>query len=143
MKTYKTIGFSLILSSILVIIGCSSNKNNTEANSSQQSSSTKLELEIHKEIQTMLDSNPYKTILSKSSYKDAIEDYTKKKNLLRVKVDKNNHIRLFFDNTLLPKVAMLEDITDPINDEAYRIAIKYKLENAQVTIYADGKEVME
>jgi len=44
MKTYKTIGFS-------------NNKNHTEANASQQSSS-KLEIVIHKEIQAMLDSNP-------------------------------------------------------------------------------------
>ena len=142
MKTYKTISFSLILSSILVITGCSSNKNHTETNSSQQSSS-KLELEIHKEIQTMLDSNPYKGMIGKAHYEASIEDYTKKRNLLRVKVDKNNHIKLFFDKTLLPKVAPLENITNPIIDRTYTIAKKHKLENPEVTIYADGKETME
>ena len=143
MKTYKTISFSLILSSILVITGCSSNKNHTEVNSSQQSSSTKLELEIHKEIQTMLDSNPYKGMIAKAHYEVSIEDYTKKRNLLRVKVNKKNHIELFFDKTLLPQEVPLENITDPIYSEAYRVAFKYKLKNPEVTIYADGKEAME
>ena len=142
METYKTIGFSLILSSILVITGCSSNKNHTEANSSQQSSS-KLELEIYNEIQSMLDSKPYKSVISKVMYEASIEDYEKKRNLLRVKVNKKNHIELFFDKTLLSQEVPLENITDPIYSEAYRVAFKYKLENAQVTIYTDGKEVME
>lgn len=142
MKIYKEIGFSLILLSILLITGCSNNKNHTNADSSQQSSS-KLELEIYNEIQSMLDNKPYKSMISKVMYEASIEDYEKKRNLLKVTVDKKNHIKLFFDKTLLPKVVPLENITDLIYDSAYTIAIKYKLENPEVSIYVDGKDSIE
>ncbi len=141
MKIYKTIGFILILSSILLTTGCN-NKNYTEANASQESSS-KLELEIYETIQSMLDSNPYKGIVGKVNYEASIDDYTKKRNLLKVKVDKKNHIELFFDKTLLTKEVPLENITHLISDEAYTIAIKYKLKNPEVSIYVDGKEARE
>lgn len=130
-----------MLSSILLTTGCN-NKNYTESNTSQQSSS-KLELEIHEKIQSMLDSNPYKGMISKVFYEASIDDYTKKRNLLKVKVDKKNHIELFFDKTLLTKEVPLENITHLISDEAYTIAIKYKLKNPEVSIYVDGKEARE
>jgi hypothetical protein len=39
-------------------------------------------------------------MIGKAHYEASIADYTQKRNLLRVEVDKDNHIKLFFDNTL-------------------------------------------
>ena len=140
----KKLALSLILTTLLFLSGCGSENNSvgekpftktylSEINDVNETKSldkiSKIELELDSTLSDMLD-----TGLSVNKK----VNYQKPFNLLSVKIV-NNVINLYFDEILLPKDSVREDITGPIYATAYFIAEKNQIDNPEVRIYIDSK----
>jgi len=141
----RNLGFTLVISAILLLSGCGNENSVTEKTPSTQINPNKVnKIENIAEIELELD-----TTLTKMINSDFIgnknTNYQKASNLLSVKII-NNVIKLYFDEISMTEDFVMEDFTDPLYSMAYNIAIKKKINNPKVEIYFDGRfidDIME
>ena len=140
----KKLALSLILTTLLFLSGCGSENNSvgekpftktylSEINDVNETKSLDKISEIELELDITLSD-----ILDTSLSVNKKMNYQKPFNLLSVKIV-NNVINLYFDEILLAKDSVREDITGPIYATAYFIAEKNQIDNPEVRIYIDSK----
>jgi len=151
MHNKKNLNFSLILSAMILLSGCDSNENNSkmenpkkvfvkEESKFSKEKIAELEAELKADVIDLITNDRYMKVIDPEYHIN--KKYPHPANLLSVKIV-DNIIKLYFDELKLTDDLILENFTSPLYTSGYSLAEKYNIENSQVELYFDGKELSD